>query len=182
MLIKVNNFISGACKCTAKVFSGRKRGVCIPSPLSKTYGASQGFFHHLLSDVTAISTEITHCKFTGFRFTFRFLSFEWIVYGEFLLVNFFVKSHHSFLDFCRFTSFFQNDEFIAPEYVEMYLELYLFTVLARKFESVETSPAFARLLWENWACQKWCWKKSLNDESLEMNAAISHKKSPVFIS
>ena len=44
-------------------------------------------------------------------------------------MNFFVKSHQSFLDFCRFTSFFQNDEFIAPEYVEMYLELYVFRVL-----------------------------------------------------
>ena len=58
VLIQIKNFISGACKCTAKVFSGRKRGVCIPSPLSQTYGASQGFFHHLLSDVSAISTEI----------------------------------------------------------------------------------------------------------------------------
>ena len=161
MLIKVNNFIFGACKCTAKVFSGRKRGVCIPSPLSQTYGASQGFFHHLLSDVTAISTEITHCKFTGFRFTFRFLSFEWIVYGEFLLVNFFVKSHHSFLDFCRFTSFFQNDEFIAPEYVEMYLELYVFRVL-NLLKPLQHLPGFYE---KTGLFKNDVGKKSLNDES-----------------
>ena len=73
----------------------------------------------------------THCQFWGFSFTFL----VWICnilllwgnlwnYNAYLFVNFFVKSQHSFLDFC-----------------------YLFVGI-----------------------------KSLNGESLEMNAVISRKK------
>jgi hypothetical protein len=43
----------------------------------------------------------------------------------------------------------------------------------REFESIETSPGFAQLLGEKLDFQNDVGKKSLNGESLEMNAVIS---------
>ena len=52
----------------------------------------------------------------------------------------------------------------------------VFRLLIREFESVETSPGFAQLLGEKLDFQNDVGKKSLNGESLEMNAVISRKK------
>ena len=49
----------------------------------------------------------------------------------------------------------------------------VFRILVREFESVETSPGFAQLLGEKLDFQNDVGKKSLNGESLEMNAVIS---------
>ena len=52
----------------------------------------------------------------------------------------------------------------------------VFRLLIREFESVETSPGFAQLLGEKLDFQNDVGKKSLNGESLEMNAVNSRKK------
>ena len=52
----------------------------------------------------------------------------------------------------------------------------VFRTFLREFESVETSPGFAQLLGEKLDFQNDVGKKSLNGESLEMNAVISRKK------
>ena len=49
----------------------------------------------------------------------------------------------------------------------------VFRTFFREFESIETSPGFAQLLGEKLDFQNDVGKKSLNGESLEMNAVIS---------
>ena len=49
----------------------------------------------------------------------------------------------------------------------------IFRTFLREFEFVETSPGFAQLLGEKLDFQNDVGKKSLNGESLEMNAVIS---------
>ena len=62
---------------------------------------------------------------------------------------------------------------MAPICAEVYLSRTVFRTFLREFESAETSPGFAQLLGEKLDFQNDVGKKSLNGESLEMNAVIS---------
>ena len=51
-----------------------------------------------------------------------------------------------------------------------------FRTLSREFESIETSPGFARLLGEKINKQEYIGKNLSNDKSLEVYVAMSQKK------
>ena len=94
-------------------------------------------------------SEVAHCKFAGFPFTFVFCHFD--------MNCFFFREITIFISRLLLNDFFSGSMLKkAPIYYATVCESVfriISRILDRKFESVETSSGFAQLLGENWGFQ-----------------------------
>ena len=118
-------------------------------------GLSFGYSERDTSSVTPDSYHVPHNQFSGFLFTSVSCKLNCISRVSALTHDFFERSQSSFLD-CRHLTFFSNimtffhlqnqqtDHYGARVRESVFRTL--FSIFAREFESVETSPGFTRLL------------------------------------